>query len=117
MLRCAVPGPITLRASGSLPLPEDVVINIKNRSFSLVAEVENSNGNAEGTLVTLGGETGGYAFVVVEGKRTLHYSWLGKEQYTITASESLPKRESTIRFDFAYDGGGMGKGAVEAQSP
>ena len=38
---------------GTVRLPEDAAINIKNRSFSLIAEVENSDGDAEGTLVTL----------------------------------------------------------------
>ena len=99
---------------GTVRLPEDAAINIKNRSFSLIAEVENSDGDAEGTLVTLGGETGGYAFLVVQGKPTFHYNWLGRERYTSTATESLPQGECTIEFDFAYDGGGMGKGGTGA---
>ena len=86
--------------------------NIKNRSFSLVAEVENPDGNAEGMLVTLGGETGGYALVVQDGKPTFHYNFLGLERYTIASSEPLPKGKCTVRFDFAYDGGGMGKGGT-----
>ena len=56
---------------GTVRLPEDAVINIKNRSFSLVAEVENPDGNAEGMLVTLGGETGGYALLVQQGQADL----------------------------------------------
>lgn len=99
-------------APGTVRIPEDAVINIKNRSFSLVAEVENPNGDAEGTLVTLGGETGGYAFLVVKGKPVFHYHWLGRERYTIAASEALPKGQCTIGFDFVYDGGGLGKGGT-----
>ena len=34
---------------GTIRLPEDAVINIKNRSFSIVAEVDNPDGNAEGS--------------------------------------------------------------------
>ena len=63
-------------------------------------------------LVTLGGETGGYAFLVQKGKPTFHYNFLGLERYTITSSEPLPKGKCTIRFDFAYDGGGKGKGGT-----
>ncbi len=63
-------------------------------------------------LVTLGGETGGYALLVLEGKPTFVYNWLGVEEYTITASEPLPPGECTIVFDFAYDGGGAGKGGT-----
>ena len=73
---------------GTVRLPEDAVINIKNRSFSIIAEVDNPDGNAEGMLVTLGGETGGYALVVLEGKPTFHYNWLGRERYTITVVDT-----------------------------
>ena len=97
---------------GTVRLPEDAVMNIKNRSFSLVAEVDNRDGKAEGMLVTLGGESGGYALVVQQGKPTFHYNFLGLERYTITSPEPLPKGKSTVRFDFAYDGGGMGKGGT-----
>jgi hypothetical protein len=101
---------------GTVRIPEDAVINIKNRSFTLTAELENPNGNAEGILVTVGGETGGYALVVQNAKPTFHYNWLGRECYTITSPEPLPKGQCTIRFDFAYDGGGAGKGGTGALS-
>lgn len=97
---------------GTVRLPEDTVVNIKNWSFSLVAEVENPDGDAEGMLVTLGGETGGCALLVQEGKPTFHYNFLGLERYTIATSEPLPKGKCTIGFKFAYDGGGAGKGGT-----
>ena len=97
---------------GTVRIPEDAVINIKNRSFTLTAELENPDGNAEGILVTVGGETGGYALVVQNAKPTFHYNWLGRERYTITSTEPLPNGPCTIRFDFAYDGGGAGKGGT-----
>ena len=34
------------------------------------------------------------------------------ERFGITSSEPLPRGKCTIRFDFAYDGGGMGKGGT-----
>ena len=37
---------------------------------------------------------------------------LGREGYTITSAEALPSGSYTIRFDFAYDGGGAGKGGT-----
>ena len=33
-------------------------------------------------------------------------------RYTIAATKPLPKGPCTIRFDFAYDGGGAGKGGT-----
>jgi hypothetical protein len=43
---------------------------------------------------------------------TFHYNWLGRERYTISSTEPLPNGPCTIRFDFAYDGGGAGKGGT-----
>lgn len=40
------------------------------------------------------------------------YNWLGVERYTIASLELLPKGQCMIRFDFAYDGGGTGKGGT-----
>jgi arylsulfatase A-like enzyme len=93
-------------------LPEEAVIDIKNRSFSIVAEVENADGKAEGMIVTCGGETGGYALMVQNGKPTFIYNWVALERYTITSPDPLPKGKNTIRLDFAYDGGGLGKGGT-----
>jgi arylsulfatase A-like enzyme len=97
---------------GTVRLPEEAIIDIKNRSFSIIAEVENPDGDAEGILVTLGGETGGFAFLALDRKPTFIYSWLGLEKYTIASSDPLPRGSCTIRFDFAYDGGGPGKGGT-----
>ncbi|HZI26761.1 MAG TPA: hypothetical protein VFD64_01325 [Gemmatimonadaceae bacterium] len=63
-------------------------------------------------LATLGGETGGFAFIVKNGKPTFIYSYVGLEHYTVAASEALPRGKSAVRFDFAYDGGGKGKGGT-----
>ena len=107
-----VPGNKASYGPGTIRIPEEAVMNIKNRSFSLTAEVENPDGNAEGMLVTLGGETGGYALMVLKGQPTFHYNWIGMERTAITSSEPLPRGRCTICFDFAYDGGGMGKGGT-----
>jgi hypothetical protein len=97
---------------GTVRIPEDAVINIKNRSFTLTAELENANGGAEGVLVTVDGETGGYALVVQDAKPTFHYNWLGRVRYAIASGAPLSSGPCTIRFDFAYDGGGAGKGGT-----
>jgi arylsulfatase len=96
-------------------LVEEAAIDIKNRSFTITADVENPDGNVggrQGMLATMGGETGGFAFMVTDGKPVFIYSYIGLEWYTITATETLPKGNCTIVFDFKYDGGGKGKGGT-----
>ena len=101
---------------GTVRLPEDGVIDIKNRSFSIIAEVESADGETEGVIVTDGGMTGGYALLVQNGKPTFIYNWLALERYTVASPDPLPKGKSTIRLDFAYDGGGLGKGGTATLS-
>jgi hypothetical protein len=49
-----------------------------------------------------------------DGKPTYTYNWLGLKQYTVAvaAEQALPAGRATIRFEFTYDGGGVGKGGT-----
>src|SRR4029077_14712304 len=38
------------------------------------------------------------------------YNFLGLARYTVTAPQALPPGKATVMLDFAYDGGGAGKG-------
>jgi arylsulfatase len=49
---------------------------------------------------------------VKDGKPTYTYNWLGLQRYTVAAKQTLPAGKATIRFEFAYDGGGVGKGGT-----
>src|SRR5208282_4193846 len=55
---------------GTIRLPADAVVDVKNRSFSIIAEVESADGATEGVIVTDGGMSGGYALLVQSGKPT-----------------------------------------------
>jgi hypothetical protein len=76
----------------------------------------NADGNAGGVIVTEGGMTGGYALLIQNGEPTFIYNWLALKRYTITSPDPLPKGRSMIRMDFAYDGGGLGKGGTATLS-
>lgn len=47
-----------------------------------------------------------------DGKPTYTYNFLGLNRFTVAAKEKVPTGKATIRFDFAYDGGGLGKGGI-----
>jgi arylsulfatase A-like enzyme len=95
---------------GMIRLPEGSAPDIKNKSFTITSEVEISNDNAEGILITQGGLFAGWALMVVNGKPKFVYNWLQEQTTTITANETLSQGKHTITFDFTYDGGGPGKG-------
>jgi arylsulfatase A-like enzyme len=95
---------------GMTGMSENVFINVKNRSHTITAEVEVPNGGANGVILAQAGRFGGWSLYVRDGKPTYTYNWLGLERYTIVADQPLPTGMATVRFEFEYDGGGVGKG-------
>ena len=93
-------------------MSENVFLNLKNQSHTIDAEIEVPKGGANGVVIAQAGRFGGWSLYVKGGKPTYTYNFLGLQRYTITASKPLPAGKSTLRFEFAYDGGGPGKGGT-----
>jgi len=103
---------ITL-AEGMTGMTENVFLNIKNKSKTITAEIEVPEGKtANGIIIAQGGRFGGWALYVKDGTPAYDYNFLGLQRFTVAGKEKLKPGKSTIRFDFAYDGGGLGKGGV-----
>ena len=86
------------------------MVSIKNKSFSVTAEVEVPEGGAEGVLIAQGGRFGGWAVYVKDGKATFAYNVLGIHEFVTTADTPVPAGKHQVRMEFAYDGGGLAKG-------
>jgi arylsulfatase len=97
---------------GMFSIPENAFINVKNTSFSITADVIVPNPPANGVLVAQGGRFGGWSLYVKDGKPAYHYNFLGLKRFTVTSAKPLVPGKATIVFDFAYDGGGAGKGGT-----
>jgi arylsulfatase len=99
-------------ADGMTGMLESVFINVKNRSKSITAEVDVPATGGNGTVIAQGGRFGGWSLYVKNGVPAYDYNFLGLQRTSIAASKPLPPGKSTIRFDFAYDGGGPAKGGM-----
>lgn len=97
---------------GTTRVNAELAPDIFNKSYSITAQVDNPDGKAEGVLVTQGSKFGGYGLFVQNGKPAFVYNWGDSARYTITTAEPLPTGKSTIRFDFAWDGGKPGAGGT-----
>jgi arylsulfatase A-like enzyme len=97
---------------GMTGMSENVFINVKNRSHTITAEVEVPQGGANGAILAQAGRFGGWSLYLKDGKPTYTYNWLGLKRYTVAAERPLPAGKATIRFEFVYDGGGVGKGGA-----
>ncbi len=97
---------------GMIGMSENVFINIKNRSHTITADVEIPSGGSNGAVLAQAGRFGGWSLYIKDGKPTYTYNWLGLHEYTVAATAALPAGKVTIRFEFVYDGGGVGKGGA-----
>ncbi|MGO9612825.1 MAG: arylsulfatase [Dissulfurispiraceae bacterium] len=97
---------------GMTGMSENVFINVKNRSHTITAEVDVPKEGVNGVILAQAGQFGGWSLYVKDGKPIYTYNWLGLKRYTVAAREELPAGKTTIRFEFAYDDGGMGKGGT-----
>lgn len=102
---------ITL-SEGMTGMMEAVFPNVKNRSKTITAEIEVPGSGGNGTVIAQGGRFGGWSLYVKDGVPAYHYNFLGLQRYTVAAKEKLKPGKATIRFDFAYDGGGPAKGGM-----
>jgi arylsulfatase len=91
-------------------LSENSVVDIKNKSFALTSELVVPEGGAEGVIIAQGGRYGGWSLYAKDGRAKFYYNVLGIESYAIEATEVIPAGTTQVRMEFAYDGGGMGKG-------
>ncbi|HEY5784449.1 MAG TPA: arylsulfatase [Microlunatus sp.] len=91
-------------------LSENSVINIKNKSHAVTADLTVGAGGAAGVIIAQGGRFGGWALYVHQGKPAYCYNLLGVQQFKIYADSALEAGEHQVRMEFAYDGAGLGKG-------
>jgi hypothetical protein len=91
-------------------LTENSVINTKNKSHAVTAEVVVPPAGAEGVIVAMGGITGGWSLYAREGKPKYCYNFYGIDRYTIDSSSTIAEGVHQVRMEFNYDGGGLAKG-------
>jgi arylsulfatase A-like enzyme len=99
-------------AEGMTGMLENDFINVKNKSYTVTTDVEVPAGNANGVILAQGGRFGGWALYVKDGVPGYSYNFLGLQRYFVTSNKPLASGKSTIRFDFTYDGNGLGKGGT-----
>jgi len=97
---------------GMTGMSENVFINTKNRSHAITAEVQIPKGGAKGVIIAQAGRFGGWTLYVRNGKPAYTYNFMGLKRFTIAAATPAPPGNATIRYEFAYDGGGIGKGGA-----
>jgi arylsulfatase len=93
-------------------LSENSLLNIKNKSHAVTAEVVVPEAGAEGVIVAQGGAFAGWSLYAKDGRPTYCYNLLGLQRFKIGADAAIRPGTHQVRMEFAYDGGGLAKGGT-----
>lgn len=105
-----VKGKTQLLFGGMGRLLENCVLNIKNKSHSVTAEIVVPEKGAEGVIVSQGANIGGWSLYARNGKLKYCYNFGGFRHFFVESAQALPAGRHQVRMEFAYAGGGLGKG-------
>jgi arylsulfatase A-like enzyme len=111
-----VEGSTQLLFGGMGRLSENSIVVLKNKSHAVTADivVPDGNGPATGVIIAQGGAFGGWSLYALEGRPAYCYNLFGLERFKVFGEEAIPAGEHQVRLEFAYDGGGLGKGGTAA---
>jgi len=105
-----IKGKTQILFAGMGHLLENCVVNLKNKSHAVTAEIVVPEKGAEGVIVSQGANIGGWSLYAKDGKLKYCYNWGGFKNFFVEGSTPIPAGEHQVRMEFAYAGGGLGKG-------
>ena len=107
-----IKGNSQLLFSGMGRLTENCVLSIKNKSHSVTAEITVPAGGAQGVIISQGANIGGWSLYAHNGKLKYCYNWGGFKNFFAESADAIPEGDHQVRMEFAYAGGGLGKGGT-----
>lgn len=86
---------------GTAPVPEGVAVNVRGRSYKILANVEIEDPDAEGVIFAHGSRFGGHALFIKDRKLNYVYNFLGiKPEQVFTSDVELEPGSYTLGMDF-----------------
>ena len=95
---------------GMSRLSENSVLNLKNKSHTVTAEIEVPEGGANGVMVAQGGAFAGWSLYLHDGKPKYCHNLAGLMRFYVEGDQAVPPGTHQVRMEFTYDGGGLAKG-------
>jgi arylsulfatase A-like enzyme len=107
-----VKGNSQLLFGGMGRLTENSLVNIKNKSHAVTAEIVVPEAGAEGVIFAQGGAFAGWSLYTKDGRPKYCYNLLGLQRFKIDSDATIAPGTHQVRMEFAYDGGGLAKGGT-----
>ena len=105
-----VQGNTQLLFGGMGRLTENSVLNLKNKSHTVTAEIVVPVDGAQGVVIAQGGAFAGWALYLLDGAPVYCHNLLGLTRFKVAGDAPVPPGTHQVRMEFAYDGGGFAKG-------
>ena len=86
--------------SGMGRLSESSVLNLKNKSHSVTAQVTVPDGGADGVIISQGGAFGGWSLYLVDGRPRYCYNLFGLQRFHVAGDEPVPAGDHQVRVEF-----------------
>ena len=92
--------------SAHVRMPESSVVNLKNASHIISAQIEVPEDGASGVIACQGGNMSGWTlYLDTSGKVTYHYNCFGQYLTTLSANNKLEGGQHQILLKYDHDGG------------
>ena len=85
-------------------VPEMAAVNIRRRSYTIVAGAVIDTPEAEGVLFAHGGVTGGHSLYIKDGKLHYLYNWLGEKFQKVTSEIDVVPGKHAFTVEFVKTG-------------
>ncbi len=95
---------------GMVGMMENAFINVKNRHYTVTANVELRDGNTNGVIIAQGGRFAGWTLYMKDGKVHHEYNFFGVERTNIADASAVSAGKHVIKYEFVPDAARPGTG-------
>ncbi|MGC3944699.1 MAG: arylsulfatase [Chryseolinea sp.] len=88
---------------GMTGISENAFINIKNRNYTITADVNLKDANTNGVIISQAGRFGGWVLYMKGGKLHHEYNFFGLEKTNIASPKIISPGKHELRYEFVAD--------------
>src|SRR5262249_13566393 len=89
---------------GTAPVPEGVAVNVRGRSYKILADVEITDANCSGVIFAHGSRFGGHSLFIKDRKLYYVYNFLGiKPEQKFVSTEALEPGKYVLGMEFTRE--------------
>ena len=93
-------------------VPEAVAVNVRGKSFKIVANIEITDANASGVIFAHGSRFGGHSLFIKDHKLYYVYNFLGITQQQLVSAAPLKPGKYTVGMEFTKEKAGEHKESI-----